>query len=208
MIKLKECDKACDMKITFILLGNCYVGKTCFLKRFNDDILIQNYSETIGVDILKKYISYHNKIILVQIYDTAGQEKYMALTRNFYTKADGCLLFFDTTNQKSFNLISAWLEDIETNIGSIPMILVGTKADLKDKKVISLDEALHFAKVKNLVYYESSAATGYNVDNIVLALVKLCIQNKSILGNLPENIHIQMSEINNPHTKRKCCTVF
>ena len=208
MIKLKESFEKYDIKLSFIVLGNNSVGKTCFLKRFRDDLFFQNYSPTIGVDMIKKCISYHNKIIQLKIFDTAGQENYLSVTRNFYTKGDGCLLFFDTTEQKSFNTITTWLEDINKNIGSIPMILVGTKADLIDKKVISLDEALRFAKEKNLVYYESSAVTGYNVDDIVLALVKLCIQNKSSSGNLSENIDIQMSEINNPHTSQSCCTVF
>ena len=88
-----------------LLLGDSTVGKTCFLLRFMEDSFIDLHMATIGLDYkLKTMILEEQKIVKVQIWDTAGQDKFRAITRNYYKGASGIILIFDVTNIKSYQL--------------------------------------------------------------------------------------------------------
>ena len=87
-----------------LLLGDSTVGKTCFLLRYMDETFIDSHMATIGLDYrLKTMILGEQKIVKVQLWDTAGQDKFRAITRNYYKGANGIILIYDVTNLKFKN---------------------------------------------------------------------------------------------------------
>ncbi len=100
------------------------------------------YKATIGAEFLSKEVILDDKLVTMQIWDTAGQEKYQSVQRVFYRGTDGCVIVFDLTNPESFKNVSKWREEFLnaanlSNVDSFPLILVGNKADmLAERKVI------------------------------------------------------------------------
>lgn len=118
------------------MIGDAGVGKTHILNRFLRKDLPQKIMPTIGVEYATKVITTNNGgKIKAQIWDTAGQEKYRAITYTHYKKAVGALLVYDITNQKSFDNIEMWLTDLkESADDDTVLMLLGNKADLVIKR--------------------------------------------------------------------------
>jgi len=106
-------------------------------------------------------------LVLIQIWDTAGQESFRAVTRSYYRGAEGCLLVFDVTDRRSFLDLSTWLGDLEQwGEEGVVIILIGNKADLADSsREVSEEEAKQWAEEKGLLkYIETSAKTGQGIE--------------------------------------------
>ena len=93
-----------------VILGNTSVGKTSFLIRFCDDKFLEDSLTTIGVDYKNKFVKRNNKNIKLIIMDTAGQERFRAIGKNMIRDADGIILMYDVTNEKSFVEINDWIK--------------------------------------------------------------------------------------------------
>jgi Ras-related protein Rab-2A len=110
------------------------VGKSCILLQFTDNKFRNQHELTIGVEFGAKTIDIDAKIVKIQIWDTAGQEAFQAITRTYYKGAVGALLVYDITRRDTFNHVSKWLEEVQTNSSkSIVIILIGNKKDLESK---------------------------------------------------------------------------
>ncbi len=99
------------------------------------------YRATIGAEFLSKEAILGDKLVTLQIWDTAGQEKYQSVQRVFYRGTDGCIIVFDLTNPESFNNVVKWKDEFfnAANLGSIenfPLILIGNKADLVTERKV------------------------------------------------------------------------
>lgn len=151
----------------YIIVGNSGVGKTALLFQYIDKRFSSLHDMTIGVDFGTKIIERNNRTIKLQIWDTAGQENFRSITRAFYRGAIGALLVFDVTNSQSFEQLSSWLDDVQKySMNYINIVLIGNKCDLPDYREISKDQAENFAKKHNLTYFEVSAKTGQNIDDV------------------------------------------
>jgi Ras-related protein Rab-2A len=110
------------------------VGKSCLLLQFTESKFRHQHELTIGVEFGAKTIEIDEKIVKIQIWDTAGQEAFQAITRTYYKGAVGALLVYDITRRETFNHITKWLEEVKANGSkSIVIILVGNKKDLENK---------------------------------------------------------------------------
>ena len=110
------------------------VGKSCLLLQFTDNKFRHQHELTIGVEFGAKTIEIDSKIIKIQIWDTAGQEAFQAITRTYYKGAVGALLVYDITRRDTFTHVTKWLEEVKANSSkSIVIILVGNKKDLENK---------------------------------------------------------------------------
>ena len=119
---------------------------------------------TIGVEFGAKTIQINGKTIKIQIWDTAGQEAFQAITRTYYKGAIGALLVYDITRRDTFTHVTKWLDDVRTNSSkNVTVILIGNKKDLEDKRQVSYEEGEAFAKENGLMFLETSAKTAYNV---------------------------------------------
>jgi small GTP-binding protein len=123
------------------------------------------------VNIQKKEYQLH-------IFDSAGQEKYKSISKQYYHRSEGIMLVFDLTSKSSFDSILNWIEDIENGAEKgIPIVLVGNKSDLVDREV-SKEEAEELASKKGMEYFETSALDGSGIDNAFLKLAELVIKNE------------------------------
>jgi len=163
-----------DYIFKVLLLGDSSVGKTCFLLRYSDDTFVENHISTIGLDYRLKMINLSDdKIIKMQIWDTAGQDRFRAITKNYYKGAHGIILMFDITSTISFNNIKNWLMQIKENTSDkIQIVLVGNKIDAFNRRVVSNEEAEKVAKEYNLSYFETSAKENTNVQETFSFLTK------------------------------------
>jgi len=119
---------------------------------------------TIGVEFGAKTIELNGKTVKIQIWDTAGQEAFQAITRTYYKGAIGALLVYDITRRETFTHVTKWLDDVRTNSSkNVTVILIGNKKDLEDKRQVSYEEGEAFAKENGLMFLETSAKTAYNV---------------------------------------------
>jgi len=162
----------------YIIIGDMGVGKSCLLHQFTEKKFQQDSPHTIGVEFGTRIIDVMGKKIKLQIWDTAGQERFRAVTRSYYRGAAGALLVYDSTRRITYNHLASWLTDARnlTHPNTVIM-LVGNKKDLEDQRDVSYDEAKQFADENGLLFVESSAKTGENVEAAFLKTAKLIFQS-------------------------------
>ena len=199
-----------------IIIGNSNVGKTSIINRFTDKEFKDKHLATLGCDFHMKTIMINEKMIKIQIWDTAGMEKYQSITKSYYRGAQACLIVFDITNRESFESIDNWIENFNKfsnpNIQKI-ILLIGNKCDLGIDRKISYEEAENYSRVNNLLYYETSAKDDINIHEVFhflgSQLLKINSGNKTniinheIQGNNMDNYtKIIFPEIK---IKKSCC---
>jgi len=176
-----------DYMFKLLILGESGVGKSAMLLRFSDDSFNDTFVTTIGVDFKFKTIHLTSKdgytktkVVKLQIWDTAGQEKFRNITTTYYRKAHGVILVFDVTNRNSFTRIQDWMEDIKRHSEeATPVILlVGNKTDLTSSRVVTTEEAKELADSMKLQYLETSAKSGNGVQNAFVQLTKKILEIK------------------------------
>ena len=163
--------------VKILTLGDSSVGKSSIVLRFSDDDFNDNQFATIGIDFKTKYIKMGDSSVKVLIWDTAGQEKFQNIAKQYYKGANGVLLIYDICNRKSFERVDFWLKELKeyNRIDELFVCLVGNKIDLEDKRVISNEEGEKYAKVNNINYFEVSAKSGKGVSELF---------NKAIKGSM------------------------
>ena len=186
--------------IKILILGDSSVGKSSIVVRYTENKFYSSYLTTIGVDFVKKTLRLNDQEINLQIWDSAGQEKYNSITKQYYNRTDGILVVFDLTSRKTFNGVMNWLEEVEqSNAKGLPVVVIGNKCDLEDKEVIK-EEIIDFAESKGFSYYETSALNGANINEAFMDIVLKIIDNKNEKNDKPT------FAINIRHKKKdKCC---
>lgn len=157
-----------DYLFKFILIGDSTVGKTCVLTRFVDGWFKTDSDPTIGVEFGSKVIKCKSGVtVRLQVWDTAGQESFRSITRSYYRGAIGALLVYDITNADSFDNLPSWLKDsLDATNQNIGLVLVGNKVDLEGERQVDMNDAKEFAKENNLLFLETSAKNGQNIEKI------------------------------------------
>jgi small GTP-binding protein len=123
-----------------------------------------------GIEFFKKEEFIEDVKVLVKIWDTAGQEQYKSLTRNFYRNSNGVIVVYDVTNRDSFDKVREWIECVKENAEeNIRTILIGNKIDLA--KTVHTDEGRKLAKVLKINFYETSAKENSGVNQAIGTLV-------------------------------------
>jgi len=150
----------------YIIVGDTAVGKSCLLLQFTDKRFQPVHDLTIGVEFGSRTMNLKDgKQVKLQIWDTAGQEKFRSITRSYYRGAAGALLVYDITRRETFDHLTTWLEDCRKfSHGNVVIMLIGNKSDLNEKRVVSREEGERFAKLNNLFFLETSAKTADNVE--------------------------------------------
>ena len=118
-----------------LLLGDSSVGKTCFLLRYCDKSFQDAHLSTIGLDYrLKTMTLKNNKSIKLQIWDTAGQDRFRAITKNYYKGANGIILIYDVTNKQTFENVKNWITQIKEEANqNVIIYLAGNKIDMDEE---------------------------------------------------------------------------
>ena len=131
-----ESEGECTYKL--VIIGESGVGKSNLLLRFTRNEFEPEKKFTIGVEFSTRTIEYDNKTIRAQIWDTAGQEKYRAITDAYYRGAEGALVVYDVSKKDTFTLVARWLEELKKGCDSdIVIMIVGNKADLSQEREVN-----------------------------------------------------------------------
>eukprot|EP00727_Mastigamoeba_balamuthi_P013663 m51a1_g892 putative ras-related protein rab-4b (209) ;mRNA; f:16378-17811 len=158
-----------DYLFKFIVIGDANSGKTCILHRFIENKFKRDSTHTIGVEFGSKIVEVGGKKVKLQIWDTAGQDRFRSVTRSYYRGAAGALLVYDVTSRDSYNHIGTWLNDARTLANSdIAIILVGNKIDLQQEREVTFLEASRFSQENDLTFVETSALTGEGIEDVFL----------------------------------------
>ena len=167
-----------ELLYKILLLGDSSVGKTCFLMRYADNTFQEIHMSTIGLDYKLKNVQLDDgKIVKIQIWDTAGQDRFRSITKNYYKGAHGIILIYDVTSRKTFENIKNWVKQIKEEVSDkVTIILVGNKIDDETNRKVSTEEGEAMAKEVNLEFFETSAKSGTNIDSTFNELVKKTVE--------------------------------
>mmetsp|Transcript_9846 Transcript_9846/g.16858 ORF Transcript_9846/g.16858 Transcript_9846/m.16858 type:complete len:179 (-) Transcript_9846:73-609(-) len=169
----------------YIIIGDTGVGKSCLLLQFTDKRFQPVHDLTIGVEFGSRTITIDDNQIKLQIWDTAGQEKFRSITRSYYRGAAGALLVYDITRRDTFEHLQSWLEDCRRYSNKdIVIMLIGNKSDLANKRAVSKEEGEAFAAKNGLTFLETSAKTAENVEAAFIDSARK-IHETSEGGNTP-----------------------
>jgi len=151
-----------------IIIGDSGIGKSCMLKRLMEDDFKDDHDITVGVEFGSNLIKVEDKILKLQVWDTAGQESFRSITKIFYRGAHVVMLAYSIINGMSFENLSDWLREVRTQCSpDVIIFLVGNKADLEMLREVQLESVLEFKSMNNILYFqETSAKSGKNVETL------------------------------------------
>ena len=181
--------------------GEGRVGKTCILKRYLKGTFDDEELSTTAASNFEQIEEYDNQNYTLSIYDTAGQERYGTLTNQYINGLNGILLVYDITSRETFNKIDNWMERVKErlDINKVAIILIGNKCDCEDNREVSSEEGKNLANNLNVKFFETSAATGHNIKEAFMELLKKLIEL---------NGESNLNKIKLKHEKKKknfCC---
>ena len=199
-----------------ILIGNSGVGKSSILQRYMKRTFDSNYKVTIGVDFLMKSLIINEQIVKLQVWDTAGQEKYKSMVSSYYRGAHVALIVFDLTSHASFEALPTWVENFYKNGPEQKnTILIGNKKDLVEERQVSQEEVELFSQTNNMIYFETSAKDGDNIDYVFSYTAEKLLEfykgnkeelKRQLTPNTQKQINnFQAIRIEETHDKKNCC---
>lgn len=166
-------DDIYDFILKVLLVGDSGVGKTNIVTKYIKNEFNENSKATVGVEFCFKKLTLDDKKVNVQIWDTAGQEKFRSITASFYKGAKGAFIVFDITNKDTFENIDKWVSNVTSQADKgAAIVLIGNKTDLEDEREVTVEEAQEKAKAFNMAYMETSAKSGHNLNEAFELLIR------------------------------------
>ncbi|XP_061205546.1 ras-related protein Rab-44 [Neopsephotus bourkii] len=183
-----------------LFVGDSHVGKTSFLYRLHADTFNPHLTATVGLDYQVKSFIVDNKCFALRLWDSAGQERYHSITKQFFRKADGVVLMYDITSEYSFLDVQYWLSCIQEGAeDGVAILLLGNKTDCAAERQVPMEQGERLAKEHQLMFYECSAASGHNISESMVSLIRLLKVNEDKLKNKAEEVPKL------PQKKKSCC---
>ena len=148
------------------------------IKRFCTGAFTGEYKKTIGVDFLQKkvFVPSQSETITMDLWDTAGQEEFDTLTRNYYRGAQACVIVFSTTDRASFVAVESWKEKVEREVQNLPIVIVQNKVDQIESAVMTPKEAEDLSRKLGLKLYRTCVKDNTNVDAVFELLADLAMK--------------------------------
>lgn len=159
-----------------IICGDYAVGKTSLVRRFSTGTFSYDYKTTLAVNFVKTEVILEGFHIDLAIWDTAGQERFQKMRKEYYKNANAVIFVYDLTRPESYHHIEErWKPEVDGEVQGYTPILIGTKADLVEHRVVTTRSGENFARRIGASYYETSALTGVNVEKAFHSLAKLLL---------------------------------
>ena len=198
-------DKQNKKDIKIITLGDSNVGKSSLIIKYVDDKFSKSYLTSMGFDIKNKNITLKDGTkAKVMIFDTAGQERFKALSESYIKKADGILLVYNISDEQSFQDIEHWMKNVKELIeDKLPIILIGNKIDLYDERKVSIEEGQEKAREYGIPFYETSCKTGNNINKCFNELAELAYEK--VVKNLQKKSNQVLTKSSSKSKKKGCC---
>ena len=198
-----------EIILKILILGDMSVGKTTLLLKYIDNYTPELYISTLGIDYKTKNIVYNNTNIILQIWDTAGQEKYQVVTKSFVKGSDGIIYMYDITQKQSFINIKRWLEDTEDYSLRAKKIIVGNKIDMEERREVTEEMKNKLLNEIDIDLVEISAKKDRNVNEVFDKLVKIIIGDltkEDIIKKFGRTMSVSsLNSVDIMKKKKKCC---
>ena len=199
-MKKNKLSTSMDCVYKVLLLGDSTVGKTCVLLKYTDKIFQETHMMTIGLDYRLKVMQLQSgKEVKLQIWDTAGQDRFRSITKNYYKGSHGIILIYDVTSLKTFENVKSWISQINEEISDkVVIYLVANKIDMETERKVSTKEGQKLAEELGVPFIETSAKTGVGIDNVFNDMVERIDKEFGDAQRATKNLSYQAKG-------RKCC---
>ena len=200
-----------EMMAKVILIGDSSVGKTNIMSKYLKNQFNENSKATVGVEFGSKLFKLNGHNIKAQIWDTAGQEKYKAITGAYYKGSKGAFVVYDITRKETFESVDKWINDLKSSGDpKLIIIIIGNKCDLEEKREILKEQGEEKAKSFGCAFLETSALSGDNIDKgfeMMISEIFKKYGNDSYeddeLGSVEKGEDIKLDKKENQ--KKSCC---
>ena len=197
-------------KLKLIVIGDSGVGKTNIIKRYISNTFTIDTKSTVGVEFFTKTFKINDDILKLEIWDTAGHERYKAITSAYYRGSSGALIVYDITRIETYNNVDIWIKELNEKVeGSLKLLLIGNKSDKKDERKMSIETALHKARQLNIPLMETSAYDSTNIKKAFETILKEMYKDfkkekvnyKKEKTNKSEGVNLEVET----QKENKCC---
>lgn len=208
------------ISVKLVLLGEAAVGKSSIVLRFVSNDFAENKEPTIGAAFLTQRVNIDENTIKFEIWDTAGQERFASLAPMYYRNAQAALVVYDVTKPQSFIKARYWVKELHEQANKdIIIALIGNKLDIvendENERKVAIEEGEKLAQEENLLFFETSAKTGLNVNDVFLKIGEnIPVKNDTNNGNatnvgsnglnIPENQRIDLANSANATANSSC----
>ena len=203
-----------ELLYKIIIIGDTCVGKSNILSRYLKDEFREDSKSTVGVELGSKFLKVKGVGTKLQIWDTAGQERYRSITSSYFKGSHGCFIVYDITNETSFEDVNKWYEQAQKESSKeVSIILVGNKCDLENERKVSKEKGEEKARALNCPFFETSALSKLNIDDIFNEMVNNIFDRTGGPKNdddddieiVNENDKAVSLKTEQPEQKKGCC---
>ncbi|XP_059926357.1 ras-related protein rab7 [Gadus macrocephalus] len=194
-------------RVKLILIGNSGVGKSSLTTRYVNHNYSTSHRATIGIDFVTKEVELDGQAVILEIWDTAGTERFKSLGTPMYRWSHCCLLVFDVTSSASFSAMEEWRKEFLTqgdppDPSNFPFIVVGNKTDMVNREV-TREEASQWCEQIGAQYHEGSAKEDVHVTKAFLEAARAGLRQykKHTLENTG---HFQLACKQPRETRARC----
>lgn len=187
-----------EYKYKMVLLGYYSVGKSSIASQYVHSTFDPHEESTIGAAYLTKTAFFPSYTVKYEIWDTAGQERYNSLAPMYYRNASIAVIVFDITSKESFDIAKKWHQILLDEQQNMQIVLVGNKTDLEMSRKVSTSDAKEYASKHKILYFEVSAKTAFNIENLFSKIGEIMPKNNQY-RNKNETIRIKKKK------KYLCC---
>ena len=191
-----------------LLIGDLGVGKSCVILRYVEGDFPGNIMSSIGVDFKTKQIELDDHSIKMQIWDTAGHEKFRTITTSYYKSAQAIIILYDITQKSSFDHIRNWITEIDKfGKQGVLKVIVGNKLDLENNRKISKEDAENLALKYGVKLWEVSAKDNTNIEEMFIDTIKTLLEKNSKIISESSSMgnNIKLSKNIKNKKNKKCC---
>ncbi|CAI4769913.1 ASN_HP2_G0047900.mRNA.1.CDS.1 [Saccharomyces cerevisiae] len=202
--------------IKLVLLGEAAVGKSSIVLRFVSNDFAENKEPTIGAAFLTQRVTINEHTVKFEIWDTAGQERFASLAPMYYRNAQAALVVYDVTKPQSFIKARHWVKELHEQASKdIIIALVGNKIDMLQEggeRKVAREEGEKLAEEKGLLFFETSAKTGENVNDVFLGIGEKIplktaeVQNSASNERESNNQRVDLNAANDGTSANSACS--